>query len=69
MPSFILLFFIGKFKRSNSITIDAKKSKAEIEEEYEGHRQRSIEREQKLRRELQDELNKQKYADKTTKKK
>lgn len=65
----LLLFFIGKFKRSNAITIDAKKAKAEIEEEYEGHRQRSIEREQKLRRELQDELNKQKYADKTTKKK
>ncbi|MET2984354.1 tRNA (guanine-N1)-methyltransferase [Aureibaculum conchae] len=65
----LLLFFIGKFKRSNSITVEAKKAKAEIEEEYEGHRQRSIEREQKLRRELQDELNKQKYADKTTKKK
>ena len=65
----LLLFFIGKFKRSNAITVDAKKAKAEIEEEYESHRQRSIEREQKLRRELQDELNKQKYADKTTKKK
>ena len=65
----LLLFFIGKFKRSNAITIDAKKSKAEIEEEYESHRQRSIEREQKLRRELQDELNKQKYSEKDTKKK
>ncbi|MDY7395498.1 tRNA (guanine-N1)-methyltransferase [Aureibaculum sp. 2210JD6-5] len=65
----LLLFFIGKFKRSNAITVEAKKAKAEIEEEYEGHRQRSIEREQKLRRELQDELNKQKYADQATKKK
>ncbi|RPD99861.1 tRNA (guanine-N1)-methyltransferase [Aureibaculum marinum] len=65
----LLLIFIGKFKRSNAITIEAKKAKAEIEEEYESHRQRSIEREQKLRRELQDELNKQKYAEKATKKK
>ncbi|QCX39773.1 tRNA (guanine-N1)-methyltransferase [Aureibaculum algae] len=65
----LLLFFIGKFKRSNTITVDAKKAKAEIEEEYESHRQRSIEREQKLRRELQDELNKQKYSENATKKK
>jgi len=65
----LLLFFIGKFKRSNTITVEAKKSKSEIEEEYESHRQRSIEREQKLRRELQDELNKQKYANQTSGKK
>ncbi|MBJ2175531.1 tRNA (guanine-N1)-methyltransferase [Aureibaculum sp. A20] len=65
----LLLFFIGKFKRSNTVTVDAKKAKAEIEEEYESHRQRSIEREQKLRRELQDELNKQKYSENATKKK
>jgi len=61
--------FIGKFKRSNVITVDAKKGKAEIEEEFESYRQRSIEREQKLRRELQDEINKQKYAKETAKKK
>ncbi len=61
--------FIGKFKRSNIVTVDAKKDKAEIEEEFESYRQRSIEREQKLRRELQDEINKQKYAKETSKKK
>lgn len=61
--------FIGKFRRSNVITVDAKKSKVEIEEEFESYRQRSIEREQKLRRELQDEINKQKYANETSKKK
>ena len=61
--------FIGKFKRSNVITVDAKKGKFEIEEEFENYRQRSIEREQKLRRELQDEINKQKYAKETAKKK
>ncbi len=60
--------FIGKFKRSNVITVDAKKDKAEIEEEFESYRQRSIEREQKLRRELQDEINKQKYAKESEKK-
>ena len=57
-----LVLFISRFKRSNAITIEAKNAKAEIEEEYEEHRQRALEREQKLRRELQDELNKQKYA-------
>jgi len=65
----LLLFFIGKFKRSNTITVTANKDKAEIEGEYNDYRQRSIEREQKLRRELQDELNKQKYANQATGKK
>ena len=58
----LLAFFISKFKRSNAITIEANKNKAEIEKEYDEHKQLSLEREQLLRRELQDELNKQKYA-------
>ncbi len=58
----LLAFFISKFKRSNAITIEANKNKAEIEKEYDEHKQRTLEREQLLRRELQDELNKQKYA-------
>ncbi len=66
--SVLLGIFIGRFKRSNVITIEAKNAKAEIEEEYESHRQRSLEREQKLRRELQDEINKQKYAKQDAKK-
>jgi hypothetical protein len=57
-----LIVFISKFKKSNAVTVDANKSKFEIEQEYESHRQRSLDREQKLRRELQDELNRQKYA-------
>jgi len=61
--------FVIKFKRSNVVTVDAKKGKSEIEEEFESYRQRSIEREQKLRRELQDEINKQKYASEAGKKK
>ena len=64
-----LLFFITRFKRSNAITVEARRDKADIEKEYEEHRQRSLDREQKLRRELQDELNKQKYASQTLKKK
>ena len=64
-----LVLFISKFKMSNTITVQAKNSKAEIDEEFENYRQRSIEREQKLRRELQDELNKQKYASQEAKKK
>jgi len=58
----LLALFIIRFKRSNIITVNANKGKDEIEEEYEDYRQKAIEREQKLRRELQDELNKQKYA-------
>lgn len=58
----LLVFFISKFKRSNAITIEANKNKAEIEKEFDEHKQRALEREQLLRRELQDELNKQKYA-------
>jgi hypothetical protein len=65
----LLALFITRFKSSNAITIEAKNAKAEIEEEYEEHRQRALEREQKLRRELQDELNKQKYAKQAASKK
>lgn len=65
----LLVLFITRFKSSNAITIEAKNAKAEIEEEYEEHRQRALEREQKLRRELQDELNKQKYAKQAASKK
>lgn len=66
--SVFLAIFIGRFKSSNAVTIQARNDKAEIEEEYESHRQRSLEREQKLRRELQDEINKQKYLKQDTKK-
>ncbi|MBJ6368993.1 tRNA (guanine-N1)-methyltransferase [Snuella sedimenti] len=55
-----LLFFIYKFKNSNAITKAAKRSLSEIEEEFEEHRKTALEREQKVRRQLQDEINKQK---------
>ncbi|TGV01700.1 tRNA (guanine-N1)-methyltransferase [Flavivirga abyssicola] len=56
----LLLFFIYKFKNSNAITKGAKHALAEIEEEFEEHRKTALEREQKVRRQLQDEINKQK---------
>ncbi len=65
----LLAFFIIKFKRSNVITVQVKKDKGEIEGEYDDYRRKTIEREQKLRRELQDELNKQKYSDSSQKRK
>ncbi|OUR95132.1 tRNA (guanine-N1)-methyltransferase [Flavobacteriales bacterium 34_180_T64] len=56
----LLLLFIYKYKNSNSITKLAKQSLAETEEEFEEHRRNALEREQKVRRQLQDEINKQK---------
>jgi len=55
----LLLFFIYKFKNSNYVTSEAKKALADIEEEFEEHRKTALEREQKVRRQLQDEINKQ----------
>jgi len=60
--SALMLFFMYKFKSSNSVTREAKKSLAEIEEEFEGHRRNALEREQKVRRQLQDEINKHKNS-------
>lgn len=56
----LLLMFIFKFKNSNAVTKQAKKTLAETEEEFEEHRRNSLEREQKVRRQLQDEINKHK---------
>ncbi|SNR59151.1 hypothetical protein SAMN06265371_106113 [Lutibacter agarilyticus] len=56
----LLLFFITKFKQSNSITTQTKLDLKELDEEFELHRKKALEREQKVRRQLQDELNKQK---------
>ncbi|WP_298533467.1 tRNA (guanine-N1)-methyltransferase [uncultured Algibacter sp.] len=58
----LLLFFIYKFKNSNDVTREAKNNLAEIEEEFDEHRRTALEREQKVRRQLQDEINKQKKA-------
>lgn len=64
----LLLFFIFRFRSSNSITVQAKDLLEETEKEFEMYKAKALEREQKVRRELQDELNKQKYATKKGKK-
>lgn len=56
----LLGFFIFQFKRSNAITTKTKADLKELEDEFDQHRKRAIEREQKVMRRLQDELNKQK---------
>lgn len=56
----LFILFVFKFKNSNAITKQAKKVLAETEEEFEEHRRNALEREQKVRRQLQDEINKQK---------
>jgi hypothetical protein len=56
---FGLSFFIIKFFRSNILTKKAKNNSEEVEQEFEIYRKKTLEREQKLRRQLQDEINKQ----------
>ncbi len=53
-----LALFIFKFRNSNMLTQQAKAALADLEEEYEQHRRRALEREQKISRELHDERNK-----------
>lgn len=55
----LLIIFIIRFRRSNIVTVRARENLANLQDEFDQHRKRSLEREQKLRRELQDELNKQ----------
>lgn len=55
-----LLFFITKFKQSNSITTQCKLALTQNEEEFAIYKEKALEREQKAMRRLQDELNKNK---------
>jgi septal ring factor EnvC (AmiA/AmiB activator) len=56
----LMLFFMYKFRRSNVLTQEAKTALSEVEEEFEEHRRRALEREQRISRQLQDEINKYK---------
>jgi septal ring factor EnvC (AmiA/AmiB activator) len=56
----MVLILSFKFKNSNAITRQSNSKLAETEAEFDTHRQRALEREQQLRRKLQDEINKQK---------
>lgn len=53
-----LAFFTFKFKRSIVLTKEATKNLNETEEEFEQYRKKTLEKEQKLRRQLHDEINK-----------
>jgi len=55
---FLLFLFIFKFRQSNVLTQEAKANLSELESEYEDHRRRALEREQRISRQLQDEINK-----------
>ena len=57
-----LTYFIFKFSKSNILTKEAKDNLAEIEEEFDKHRKNTLDKEQKLRRQLQDEINKQRNS-------
>ncbi len=53
-----LVFFIYRFINSNAITKETLEKYNELSEEYQGFRTRSLEREQSLKRQLIDEINK-----------
>ncbi len=53
-------FFAVQFKVSNKVTKESKKRLEEMETEFDEHRKRALEREQKVMRKLQDEINKNK---------
>lgn len=62
----LLGFFMYKYNESNRITLTSRKTLSDIESEFEAHRSRSLEREQKVMRKLQDELNKQRKTEKAS---
>ena len=55
-----LSLFVVKFIRNNRLTKKAQKNFIGLEKEFELFRKKGLQREQKLRRQLQDEINKQK---------
>ena len=54
-----LAFFIIKFKSSYFVIKETKNSLTDTEDEFEQYKRKAIDKEQKLRRQLQDEINKQ----------
>ncbi len=53
-------YFIYRFRNSQRITLNTLKDYEDLEKEFSEHRSRALEREQKLNRRLQDEINKHK---------
>ena len=55
----LLFYFMFKFKNSNIVTTKAQSDLFDLEEDFAIHKKKSLDSEQKLRRQLQDEINKQ----------
>ena len=53
-----LLFFLGRFRYANGITRRMRHENQELQEKVDQQRKRMLEKEQELRRQLQDEINK-----------
>lgn len=53
-----LLIALQRFRSNNRVAKESREAAEAIREEYEQHRKKAMEREQKLKRDLQDELNK-----------
>ncbi|MFT5146974.1 MAG: hypothetical protein ACI9H1_001700 [Polaribacter sp.] len=58
----LVLYLSFKFQKNNFNTKRAAQNLKDVEYEYEQHRKKALEREQKLRRTLQDEINKQRNS-------
>ncbi len=58
----IAAVFVIRFRNANYITRKSTEALANLEEEHEEHIRISLEREQKLRRQLQDEINRHKIS-------
>ena len=54
----LLALYIYKYTNGNVVTKKSINDLADLQEEYENYRKAAIEREQKVRRQLQDEINK-----------
>lgn len=54
----LLVIFIIRFKSSNKVTQDTKKNYSSLDDEFEHYKKNTLEKEQKLKRQLQDEINK-----------
>lgn len=58
----VVLMFLFQLKRAKSIAHEVKSNIEKIEEEFEDYKHKALEKEQKLGRQLQDEINKHKTS-------
>jgi len=58
----LVIYLSFKFQKNNFLTKKATQNLKNVEHEYEQYRKKALEREQKLRRTLQDEINKQRNS-------